>query len=99
MITVVDRFSAARWYAVRPASNRKPATYRCPLCGGLLPALRDHMLVFPEGDPSRRRHAHSACVARARQAGRLPFKHEVLPASPGLLSRLLRRRARPRDGD
>jgi hypothetical protein len=89
---VVDHFAAARWYAVRPASNRKPATYRCPFCGNLLPALREHMLVMPEGDPARRRHAHSACVARARQAGRLPLKDDGRPAAPGLLARLLRRR-------
>jgi hypothetical protein len=88
----VDHFAAARWYAVRRASNRKPATYRCPFCGDLLPALREHMLVIPEGDPARRRHAHSACVARARQAGRLPLKDEDRQPASGLLARLLRRR-------
>ena len=85
------QFSDARWYTVRPASNRKPATYRCPLCGGLLPALSEHMLVTPEGDSSRRRHAHSACVVKARRAGRLPFRDEVEPRRRGLLARLLRR--------
>lgn len=88
----MDPFAAARWYSVRPASNRKPATYRCPFCGELLPALREHVLVLPEGDPARRRHAHSACVARARKAGRLPLKDDDRPASRGLLARLLRRR-------
>jgi hypothetical protein len=44
-----DDFRKARWYAIRPAANRKPATYRCPLCGGHLPALSEHMLVTPEG--------------------------------------------------
>ena len=81
----------ARWYVVRPAANRKPATYRCPLCGGLLPALSEHMLVLPEGDPSRRRHAHTACVMKARRAGRLPLREDVEPRRPGLLARLLRR--------
>jgi hypothetical protein len=76
---------------VRPAGNRKPATYRCPLCGGLLPALSDHMLVLPEGDPSRRRHAHARCVMSARRAGRLPLRDEVEPRPPGLLARLLGR--------
>ncbi|HWE10467.1 MAG TPA: hypothetical protein VG325_14035 [Solirubrobacteraceae bacterium] len=65
-----------RWWEVRRAQNRKPATYRCPLCGGLLPALSEHMLLFPEGDRARRRHAHSACVLRARRAGRLPTREE-----------------------
>ena len=76
---------------MRPASNRKPATYRCPLCGGQLPALSEHMLVLPEGDPSRRRHAHGRCVMNARRAGRLPLREDVEPRRPGLLARLLRR--------
>jgi hypothetical protein len=84
-------FGDARWYAVRSAANRKPATYRCPLCGGHLPALSEHLLVVPEGDPKRRRHAHAECVARARRTGRLPLREEVEPRPPGLLSRLLRR--------
>ena len=86
-----DEFRRARWYVVRPAANRKPATYRCPLCGGMLPALSDHMLVLPDGDPSRRRHAHSSCVMTARRQGRLPLREEVEPPAPGLLARLLRR--------
>lgn len=84
-------FRRARWYAVRPAANRKPATYRCPLCGGMLPALSEHMLVYPEGDASRRRHAHSACVMSARRQGRLPLREEVEPRAPGLLAKLLGR--------
>jgi hypothetical protein len=87
-----DEFGRARWYAIQPAANRKPATYRCPLCGGLLPAaLSDHMLVTPEGDSSRRRHAHSGCVMAARKQGRPPLREEVEPRPPGLLARLLRR--------
>jgi hypothetical protein len=66
----------ARWWEVRRAQNRKPATYRCPFCGEFLPALSEHMLVLPEGDPSRRRHAHTACAMREREAGRLPFRDE-----------------------
>ena len=76
---------------MRPAANRKPATYRCPLCGGQLPALSEHALVTPEGDASRRRHAHMACVINARRAGRLPLREDVEPRPPGLLARLLRR--------
>jgi hypothetical protein len=87
----LDTFAQARWYTVRPAANRKPATYRCPLCRGLLPALSEHMLVLPEGDPKRRRHAHSACVLEARRAGRLPLREETEPARPGLFARLRRR--------
>jgi hypothetical protein len=86
-----DDFRKARWYAVRSAANRKPATYRCPLCGGLLPALSEHMLVSPEGDSSRRRHAHSACVMAARRQGRLPLLEDVEPPAPGIFSRLFRR--------
>jgi hypothetical protein len=84
-------FRDARWYTIRPAHNTKPATYRCPLCGNHLPALSEHMLVVPEGDASRRRHAHSACVMAARRSGRLPLREEVEPRPPGLLARLFRR--------
>jgi hypothetical protein len=87
----MDDFRKARWYTVRAASNRKPATYHCPLCGGLLPALSDHMLVLPEGDASRRRHVHVRCVMNARRAGRLLLREEIEPRRPGLLARLLRR--------
>jgi hypothetical protein len=86
-----DGSRGARWYAIRPAANRKPASYRCPLCGGMLPALSEHMLVTPEGDSSRRRHAHSACVLSARKQGRLPLREEVEPSTPGLFARLFGR--------
>jgi len=81
----------APWWEVRPAANRKPATYRCPICERHLPALSDHMLLFPEGDHSLRRHAHTACVLRARAAGRLPLKEDwqaKQPPKPGLWRRL-----------
>jgi hypothetical protein len=65
-----------RWWTIRPAQNRKPSTYRCPLCGNQLPSLQAHMLITPEGDSSRRRHAHSACVMAARKQGRLPTEGE-----------------------
>ncbi len=84
-------FGAARWYAVRPAGSTKPATYRCPLCGGFLPALSRHYLVLPEGDAARRRHAHARCVTNARRSGRLPLREDVEPRRPGILARLLRR--------
>jgi hypothetical protein len=71
-----------RWWNVRRAQNRKPATYRCPLCDRHLPALSEHMLVVPEGDSSRRRHAHTACVIAARKAGRLPSREEWLRTQP-----------------
>lgn len=87
-----DDFRQARWYAVRRAGSRRPATYRCPLCGGLLLAATEHVLVLPENDPTRRRHAHTRCVARARRAGRLPLREDVEPRRPGLLARLVRRR-------
>jgi hypothetical protein len=65
-----------RWWTIRPAQNRKPSTYRCPLCGNQLPSLQAHMLITPEADSSRRRHAHSACVMAARKQGRLPTQAE-----------------------
>jgi hypothetical protein len=81
---------------MRPAQNRKPATYRCPLCGNFLPALSEHVLIAPEGDAGKRRHAHSNCVVRARMAGRLPTRDEwrrTQPRPPSLWRRLLRRRS------
>ena len=88
---MADDFRNAAWYAVRPAGSRKPATYRCPLCRRRLPALVPHMLVLPEGDAARRRHAHTDCVMRARKAGRLPLREDVEPPRQGWLSKLLRR--------
>ena len=87
-----------RWWNVRLAQNRKPATYRCPFCDRRLPALSEHMLIVPEGDSSRRRHAHSACVIAARAAGWLPTREEwqrAQPRPPSLLSRIVRRWKRP----
>jgi hypothetical protein len=90
----MDDFFRARWYSMRRAGSTKPATYRCPLCGNRLPALSEHLLVLPEGDASRRRHAHTACVMKARKAGRLPLREDVEPRRPGLLARLLGRQRR-----
>jgi hypothetical protein len=72
----MTQLEAARWWQLRRAQNRKPATYRCPLCGGYLPSLSEHMLIVPEGDSSKRRHAHTECVLAARRNGRLPTKQE-----------------------
>jgi hypothetical protein len=83
-----------RWWTVRGAQNLKPATYRCPFCHQFLPALSEHVLVMPEGDAGRRRHAHTACALTERNAGRLPSRDEWLrtqPRRPGLLRRLLGR--------
>jgi hypothetical protein len=85
---------SVRWWAVRRAQNSKPVTYRCPFCGKHLPALSEHMLIAPEGDTARRRHAHTKCVLTARKAGRLPSRDEwraTQPRRPGFLARLLRR--------
>jgi hypothetical protein len=82
----------ARWWTVRAAHNRKPATYRCPFCGRHLPALSEHMLIFPEDDKSRRRHAHTECVLAARKRGQLVLRDEWLrtqPRAPSLWRRLL----------
>jgi hypothetical protein len=83
-----------RWWTVRAARNLKPATYRCPFCRKLLPALSEHVLVMPEGDARRRRHAHTKCAMAERAAGRLPLREDwqaTQPPRPGPLRRLLRR--------
>jgi hypothetical protein len=78
-----SRLEPAEWYSVRRVRSRKPATYRCPFCGYQLHAMSDHVLIAPEGDTSRRRHAHLECVAAANLPGR--------PARSGVFSRLFGR--------
>lgn len=83
-----------RWWSLRPAQNLKPTTYTCPLCGQHLPALSEHVLIAPEDDRSRRRHAHTECVLRARRAGKLPTQEEwrrAQPRPPSAWRRLLAR--------
>jgi hypothetical protein len=90
----MPRLEPAPWWTVRAAHNLKPATYRCPLCGLRLHAMSPHVLIAPEGDTSRRRHAHGECVAAARRDGRLASYDEwrkTQPRGPGLLARLMRR--------
>ena len=69
VILTVAKLDKARWWVVRPAQNRKPVTYRCPLCGYYLHAMTSHMLIAPEGDASRRRHAHGVRPGRTRGGG------------------------------
>jgi hypothetical protein len=89
------KLEPALWWEVRRAQNTKAATYRCPFCGYHLHATTEHMLISPEGDSSRRRHAHRECVLAARQQGRLPLREEWMatqPRPPSFLRRLLGRR-------
>lgn len=65
-----------RWWDIRPAQGHQPKTYTCPICHGYLLAMNPNTLLFPEGDRGRRRHAHPACVARERAAGRLLTRSE-----------------------
>jgi len=90
----MPKLPPAPWWTVRPAANRKPATYSCPFCGHPLPALSEHMLIAPMGDTRRRRHAHTECVLQARRLGLLPLREEwqrQQPRQPSLLRRILRR--------
>jgi hypothetical protein len=85
----------ASWWTVRRASNTKPATYRCPICGLHLLASTEHLLIVPEGDSSRRRHAHSSCVAAARKSGAMVLRDEWMaaqPRGPSWWRRVLQRR-------
>ncbi|HYM45015.1 MAG TPA: hypothetical protein VES65_02485 [Solirubrobacteraceae bacterium] len=52
------------------------------------------MLIAPEGDSSRRRHAHTECVMKARGRGELVLREEwqkTRPREPSWWRRLLRR--------
>ena len=56
--------------------------------------------MYPEGDSSRRRHAHTECVLAARKAGKLPTREEWLktqPRGPSAWGRLVARVSRRRD--
>jgi len=78
---------------VRASGGLKPATYTCPLCGERFHGTLEHVLLFPEGDAERRRHAHTECVRAARADGRLPSRDDWRATQPpSRLARLLRRR-------
>ncbi len=66
---------------MRGAQNLNASTYRCPFCGKHLASMSQHVLIAPEDDRSKRRHAHMECVQRARAAGKLPTKEEWLEAT------------------
>jgi hypothetical protein len=85
---------APRWWAIRRAENLKPVTYVCPFCQELLPSMLAHVLVLPEGDARRRRHAHTECAMAEKRAGRLPSREQWLgeqPQRPGRFRRLWQR--------
>jgi hypothetical protein len=86
-----------RWWDVRRAQNLEPKRYVCPLCDQQLDATSEHLLLVPEGDPSRRRHAHPGCVAQARRAGKLHTRDEWRESRPSAPS-ARRRRGGESDG-
>jgi hypothetical protein len=75
------RGAEARWWGMRPAQSLKPASYVCPFCDGMLHATSEHALIAPEGDVSKRRHAHMECVVAARKRGELPTEDEFRKGS------------------
>ncbi|HEY6068505.1 MAG TPA: hypothetical protein VIU81_07400 [Gaiellaceae bacterium] len=80
-----------RWWSLRASRSNRPETYTCPLCGRRLHAMSDHVVIAPEGDVERRRHAHLECVAAARNRGSFRTEDDwraTQPRRPGLLSRL-----------
>ena len=92
------KLEQAEWWAIRAARNDKPASYRCPLCGYQLHAMSPHMLLAPENDASRRRHAHTECVQAAVRDGRIRSYEQwrsEQAGGPGLLERLRRSLRRP----
>ena len=48
--------------------------------------MSDHVLISPEGDGDRRRHAHRECVLAAREAGRLPLESEWRATRPAAVA-------------
>jgi hypothetical protein len=55
--------------------------------------MSDHVVVAPEGDVERRRHAHAECVAAAHDRGTFRTYEEWRRTQPSrsLLDRLRRR--------
>jgi len=89
-VTKRRKLPAARWWSMRRAHSNKPATYTCPICGRYLTAMSEHVLIAPEGDMERRRHAHLECVGRAQLPSYDDWRR-TQPRSPGFFARLLRR--------
>jgi hypothetical protein len=52
--------------------------------------MSEHVLIAPEGDMDKRRHAHSACAARAQLPSR-DYWRRTQPREPGFFARLFRR--------
>jgi hypothetical protein len=52
--------------------------------------MSEHLVIAPEGDVERRRHAHPDCVRREREAGRLPLNEDVKSERSGGVLRGLR---------
>ena len=73
-----------------PCAGRRTASRRptaAPCAGATCPALSEHMLIVPEGDSARRRHAHTELRAGRAQAGAAPeprrvAAHAAPPAEP-----------------
>ena len=53
------------------------------------------MLVLPEGDADRRRHAHTACAIQARERGLLPSRGEWLATLKAQSSTMTKSNGRP----
>ena len=83
---------APRWWTARRASSAQPRTYRCPFCDERLHAMSEHVVIAPEGDVERRRHAHLACVQSERAAGRFAFEEEQEPRTDLVTSKSQGRR-------
>ena len=81
------------WWSMRPAHSNRPATYTCPFCNERLHAMSEHLVIAPEGDVERRRHAHLDCVLAARKDGSFMTYDDWRATQPrrSFLSRYLRR--------
>jgi hypothetical protein len=55
--------------------------------------MSEHLLIAPEDDAGKRRHAHTACVAAARKAGTFRTYDDWRATQPrrSFLQRYLRR--------
>ena len=87
----MSEFRDARWYAIRRAGRRSRRRTAARCAAATCRRSASTCSWCPRATRSRRRHAHTKCVMRARKAGRLPLREEVEPRRPGIFARLLRR--------
>jgi hypothetical protein len=78
-----------------PGAQQEAGDVHLPALRAATHAMSEHVVIAPENDAERRRHAHAECVGRARKAGTFKTYDDwraTQPRQPSFLQRYLRRR-------